>query len=98
MPTTKPEKVLYAVKTTFNSLYKYWEQWKMPPVDVPETIASKLNRISKVRSTLADLLDNERLRIRCINIENQELRKAISPKEAPNNLLSSFRKRIGSIP
>jgi hypothetical protein len=43
----------------------------MPPIDVPPTLAKKLTRINKIRSTLAELLDNERLRIRCVNAQNE---------------------------
>lgn len=71
VPTTKPEKVIHAVKTTFSSIYKYWENWKMPPLEIPEVLKNKLTRINKVRSTLAELLDNERLRVRCVNTQNQ---------------------------
>lgn len=52
VPITKPEKVIHAVKTTLNSIYKYWENWKLPALDIPDALAKKLIRVNKIRSTL----------------------------------------------
>jgi len=98
VPTTKPEKVIHAVKYTISSIYRYWENWKLPPLDIPEALASKLTRVSKIRSTLAELLDNERLRVRCVNTQNQQLSAVINPKASADTLISSICKRIVSQP
>jgi len=53
VPTTIPEKSLQVVKTAMNSLFRYWENWKQSPLEVPDELARKLTRVGKVRSTLS---------------------------------------------